>query len=171
MRTNRYPVNVPLYIFSIGCCWWVTEPLLDGRLVQPRCNWLARVTMTEPSIRKIRYLQGIGLLVLSPATLKPCLLTRAPSQTRVATKGYTLAGPTAPAVDQNGDLFIGGLSECSRHRGCANYRVPGDELGAQWQWKSHLPGGLGSLLSQRISLIVDRKNTVFVGLTGPTAGS
>jgi hypothetical protein len=95
---------------------------------------------------------------------------QAPSQTQVATKGYTLAEPTAPAVDQNGDLFIGGLSECSRHRGCANYRVPGDELGAQWQWKSHLPGGLGSLLSQRISPIVDRKNTVFVGLTGPTGG-
>jgi hypothetical protein len=34
-----------------------------------------------------------------------------------------------------------------------------------------LPGGLGSLLSQRISLIVDRKNTGFVGLTGPTAGT
>jgi hypothetical protein len=76
VRTNRYPVNVPLYIFSIGRCRWVTEPLLDSRLVQPRCNWLAGVTVTEPSIRKIRYLQEIGLLVLSPATLELCLLTR-----------------------------------------------------------------------------------------------
>jgi hypothetical protein len=32
---------------------------------------------------------------------------QAPSQTQVATEGYTLAGPTALALDQDGDLFIG----------------------------------------------------------------
>jgi hypothetical protein len=101
------------------------------------------------------------------------LITNLPAvstQTQVATTGYTLAGPTALAVDENGDLFIGDypsilgigvtrIIECLATNGVLNGNV---NLVYQ--------GGVGSLLSQPISLAVDRKNTVFVGLTGLAAG-
>jgi sugar lactone lactonase YvrE len=97
-------------------------------------------------------------------------LPGASTQTQVATTGYTLAGPTALAADENGDLFIGDypnilgigvtrIIECLATNGVLNGNA-----------NLIYQGGVGSLLSQPISLAVDRKNTVFVGLTGLAAG-
>jgi NHL repeat len=97
-------------------------------------------------------------------------LPAASTQTQVATTGYTLAGPSALAVDDVGDLFIGdypnilGLGvtriiECRATNGVLNGNV-----------NLIYQGGLTSLLSQPISLAVDRKGVVYVGVTGLAAG-
>jgi sugar lactone lactonase YvrE len=97
-------------------------------------------------------------------------LPGASTQTQVATTGYTLAGPTALAVDDNGDLFIGDypsvlgigvtrIIECLATNGVLNGNV-----------NLIYQGGLTSLLSQPNSLAVDRKGIVYVGVTGLAAG-